>query len=505
MSTRRLLLVVLATVVLHLPLFARPFYNADEAIYSGVASRLVSGATLYTGAVDHKPPAIYLTYAAVFRVFGRNAIHAVHGVCVLWVLATALLVGAIARRRAGEPAGTAAALLYGAYTMASIPKWFLAANTELFVMLPATAAVLVALARPASALACGLAGALVSAGALYKIQGAFALVPVAYLVVCEREAAWPAPSLVASALPRLGALLVGALLPFGLCALWLHRAGALDAARFWALGYASRYAVSMDLLDALGRFAARVGFFCYTLPWLPIGAAIESRNLRGRDDRAGVALYVWLAAGLLAVSLGGRFYQHYFIQILPPLCALAAPPLVRAWRAATGPARIALALLAGAPPAAFFAFSPWNDWYLSIDPREPRAYEAVAEHLRTHTPRDARVFVWGNTPEIYLLSDRVPATRFVFTNYQTGKMWGTPANEDDAPVSLRERFTVPESWTYLLEDLARTPPDVLVDAAAGGLHRHRGLGMATYPALARVLAGYRLDATVEGVPIYVRR
>ncbi len=505
MTGRRLLLVALVTVVLHLPLFARPFYNADEAIYSSVASRLVSGETLYTGAVDHKPPAMYLTYAAVFRVFGRNSIQAVHALCVLWVLATALLVGAIARRRAGEPAGTVAALLYGAYTMASIPKWFIAANTELFVMLPATAGVLLALARPASALACGLAGALVSVGATYKVQGIFALVPVAYAIVCEREAAWPAPYRVVSALPRLGALAAGALAPWALCALWLHRAGALQAARFWAFGYASQYAVSIDLLDALGRLAARGGFFCYTLPWLPIGAAIEARNLRGRDDRDGVALVVWLGAGALAVSLGGRFYQHYFIQLLPPLCALAAPPLVRGWRAATGPARLALAILAGAPPLAFFAFSPWNDWYLSIDPKEPRTYEAVAAHLRAHTSSDARVFVWGNTPEIYLLSDRVPATRFVFTNYHTGKMWGTPANEDDAPAALRERFVVPESWPMLLEDLSRTPPDVIVDAAAGGLHRFRGLAMPTYPPLARVLERYRLGATVEGVPIYVRR
>ncbi len=505
MTGRRFWLVVIVTVGLHLPLFARPFYNADEAIYSGVASRLVSGETLYTGAVDHKPPAIYLTYAAVFRVFGRNAIHAVHVVCVLWVLATALLVGVIARRRAGEPAGTVAALLYGAYTMASIPKWFLAANSELFVMLPATAGVLVALARPASALACAWAGALVSLGALYKIQGVFALLPIAYAIVCDREAAWPAPYRVVSALPRLGALAVGALVPVALSALWLHRAGALEAARFWALAYASHYAVSIDLVDALGRLAARGGFFCYTLPWLPIGAVVEARHLRGQGDRDGVALFVWLGAGALAVSLGGRFYQHYFLQILPPLCALAAPPLVRGFRAATGPARLALAILAGAPPVAFFVFSPWNDWYLSIDPKEPRAYEAVAAHLRTHTPRDARVFVWGNTPEIYLLSDRVPATRFLFTNYQTGKMWGTPANEDDAPATLRAPFVVPESWTLLLEDLARTPPDVIVDAAAGGLHRFRGLGMPTYPALARVLDRYRLDATVEGVPIYVRR
>jgi 4-amino-4-deoxy-L-arabinose transferase-like glycosyltransferase len=509
-----LALVAALTVLFHLQLFARPYYNADETIYSAVASRLNAGAVLYAGAVDHKPPAIYLTYAAIFRVFGQNAIHAVHAVCVLWVLATALLVGALARARAGDEAGTMAALLYGTYTSASIPKWFLAANSELFMQLPVVAGLLVATRWGRRPFAGALAGALIGVGALYKLQGVLVALPLAYLVVVEPGAPLrPRAAAVARALPALGAAGLGVLLPFLVVALALRAQGAWDALLFWPLGYASRYAVGLDLGDALGRLAARGSFFCCTLPALPIGAYLGVRALSRTPDRGGVAALIWLGAAFVAVSIGGRFFAHYFIQLLPPLAILAAAPLWGRLRGAPtrdfdhfrALGRAALWVLVAAPPVAFFAYAPWSDDYLSIDPREPRAVRAVGEYVKAHTPPEARVLVWGNSPEIYLHADRVPATRFVFTNYQTGKMWGTPANEDGAPFAVRSPFVVPESWDMLLQDLARTPPQAIVDAAAGGLNRFRGLGMTEYPPLRAVLEGYRLADRIEGVPVYVRR
>jgi 4-amino-4-deoxy-L-arabinose transferase-like glycosyltransferase len=498
-------LVAALTVVFHLQLFARPYYNADETIYGAIANRLNAGEILYQGAVDHKPPAIYYTYALTFRVFGQNAVHAVHALSVLWVFATALLVGAMARVRSGEAAGWTAAALYGTYTSASIPKWFLAANSELFMQLPAVAALVIAMRWPRRAFACAAAGALVGAASLYKLQGVFVAIPLAYLIVAD-DRARPTASHLVRALPRLLLAAAGVLLPFALVALAFRAAGAWDALVFWPLGYASRYAVGSELGEALGKLAARGSFFCYTLPALPIGAFLAMRALGRSPDRGGVGATLWVGAAFIAVCIGGRFFAHYFIMLLPPLCILAAPALNALIRGARSRvARVALIALIAAPPAAFLVYAPWNDVYLGIDPREPRALAAVGEFIKRTTPAQARVFVWGNSPEIYLHADRLPATRFVFTNYQTGKMWGTPADQNDAPLALRARFIVPESWPMLLGDLATHPPDVIVDAAAGGLNAFRGLAIEGFPELRRVLERYRLGGTVEGVPIYFRR
>jgi 4-amino-4-deoxy-L-arabinose transferase-like glycosyltransferase len=503
-TVRGAALVATLTVLFHLQLFARPFYNADEAIYSSVANRINAGEVLYAGAVDHKPPAIYYTYALTYRIFGRNAIHAVHGLLILWIFATAILVGAMARTRTSEPAAWMAAALYGTYTSASIPKWFLAANTEIFMQLPAVVALAIVFVWPRRTLACASAGALVGVASLYKLQGVFIALPLAYLVVAG-ERALPRGSDLWRAVPRLLLAVAGLLAPFALVALAFRAAGAWDALLFWPLAFGGRYAAASEWGDALGKLAARGAFFCYTLPALPIGAFLGARALTRDPDRGGVGAAIWLGAAFVGASIGGRFFAHYFIMLLPPLCLLAAPPLwalLRDARSKTG--RVALAALIAAPPIAFLIYAPWNDTYLGIDPREPRALAAVGDRIKHTTPEAARVFVWGNSPEIYFYADRLPATRFVFTNYQTGKMWGTPADLPDAPESLRAPFVVAESWPMLLNDLAAHPPDVIVDAAAGGLNAFRGLSIGRFPELRHALDHYRLVDTIEQVPIYVR-
>jgi hypothetical protein len=131
-------------------------------------------------------------------------------------------------------------------------------------------------------------------------------------------------------------------------------------------------------------------------------------------------------------------------------------------------------------------------------------YRAVAEYVREHTPADARVFVWGNSPEIYLLARRRMASRYMSVNYQTGHVWGTSANDlGGAP----DRKNVPaETWDKLMADLQRNLPEFIVDAAAGKLDKMDDEPLARHPRMAAFVARhYRLEATVLGVPLYRRK
>ncbi len=131
-------------------------------------------------------------------------------------------------------------------------------------------------------------------------------------------------------------------------------------------------------------------------------------------------------------------------------------------------------------------------------------YRAVAAYVREHSQADDRLFVWGNSPAIYLYARRRMASRYLSANYQTGRVWGTPANEvgsrpDDERVP-------PESWTQLMADLAAHPPLYLVDAAAGKLDKMDDEPLVGHPVL-RAFADrhYQLEANVLGVPIYRRK
>jgi hypothetical protein len=125
----------------------------------------------------------------------------------------------------------------------------------------------------------------------------------------------------------------------------------------------------------------------------------------------------------------------------------------------------------------------------------------VATYLRVHSSPDDRVFVWGDSPELYLFSERGQATRFPSSNYQTGKIWGSPLIEVDATDT--DRHVVTEAWPELLDDLEREHPLFVVDAAEGGMSGFGRHPIARYPNLARIVArDYRRVATIDGIPIY---
>src|SRR4051794_17164218 len=139
---QRYALVAAVTVACHVPMFCRPLFDDDESQYAAIAELLRAGGRLYRdGGVDFKPPGIYWTYAGVFDVAGRYAMGAVHAVALGVVVATACVLAAIGARLATRRAGLYAGLGYGVFTTVCYPK-LLAANTEIFMMLALSGAVL---------------------------------------------------------------------------------------------------------------------------------------------------------------------------------------------------------------------------------------------------------------------------------------------------------------------------------------------------------------------------
>src|SRR5947207_11612700 len=142
-----LLVAGLAILVAHVPQFLHRLLDGDEVIYGSIAVLMNLGGGLYAdGGVDNKPPGIFWVYALTFRIFGAYRTDAVHAVAFIAMAATCVLIFLIAREMAGPRAGVLAALFYGLLTAAGNPR-LLAANTEIFMMLPLTASFLLMLRR----------------------------------------------------------------------------------------------------------------------------------------------------------------------------------------------------------------------------------------------------------------------------------------------------------------------------------------------------------------------
>ena len=478
-----------------------PVFNTDEAYIAVQAHVLDDGGQLYRDTVDRKPPLVPYFYAAVFALVGRDSLIAVHVLAIMVLWLTALILAWDARERDGPSAGAWAAVLYLAAATSFLPAETQAANFEVFMLLPACLAMI--LARRRGVVPALVAGALVAVAALCKQTAAVTLAPVVLSVWRARPSSrlGDGASSGRSRNGWLGLAGAGLVVAVGFALVLVVAAAWLGAHRFffWTVGESAGYLSARGVLGyALVRGAiVTAGFLAANaaLCWLvwqalhrsgarPRGlASLGELFALGRDaDR-----WVWLLVSGLGVAAGLRFFGHYYLQLLPPACLLAAP--VAARLSARARARVAVAVLV---PALGFALAG----FFSARIHDMPDYRRLARYVRAHTaPRD-RIAIWGHYPEVYWASGRMPAMRFVHTGFLTGASSGRPP---DYP----GQAATPGAWHTLFRDLARHPPALFIDTSPANLRDYGHYPIRRYPRLADYLARhYRRIAVVDGMDIY---
>ena len=488
-TSRSWLVVIAVAFALRLPAINDRFYSNDEATYSAIAARLVSGGTMYVDAVDHKPPGIAWLYASMFRAGGMYRLRWIRVLLAATVALTGIAIAELTAALTGEPATRVAGLLYVVLSATGFAPNTQAANTELFSNLPLTLAAIAMLMQSRArqvvhawtwALVAGLATA---AATLFRYQVAIAGVAWLLSLVLPRRqphALTAATGLAAGFGAAAGAIVAG---------FWL--AGHLDDFLFWGWRYNFQYIASVPARVELIRFA--IGTLPVVAGWLP--AIVLAGFARPRN----VTLpWLWLAAMCAAVSIGGRFFGNYFLIAAPPLAALAAAGAVAVY--ASGRRRLLVSLstaIAVLGLVSALAVVVWD----RLDPSPAvldAKYREAGAWIASHSAPDDRIFVWGDSAQLYVYSQRLMATRFAFTNYHTGTIWGTNAIPGSAHPPVPS-LAVPRAWRELFDDMAHAPPALVVDAAAGGLHDFEGLELEKYPQLWNIIqAQYRYETTTRG-------
>ncbi len=422
----------------------------------------------------------------MFRVAGPYAMGAVHLLTLLVVLATAGVLGLIAYRMAGRRAGFYAALFYGVFSSVFYPQ-MLAANTEVFMMLPLCGAMLL-LARPLSHLtprALFASAFLVAIACTWK---QVAIVNGALLLYVAMRSPRRAHALVAG--------FAGALLGFALPLAVLWQTSSIPDMWHWAFErVAARYGPAawspMRYLSGLATSS-----LLFLVSTLPLCAAVFARlrSPRRSTERERLIL-AWCALSCVAVGAGGHFFGHYYLQLIGPLCVLAALE----WSARASRVRVTMVALTCASGLAFFVIAILYDPIELGFRRGPAIYEQVGAYVRTHTRADDRIFVWSDAGPIYLAANRVPATRFV------GFLRGIDRAEH--AVATRRMGLRPRGVAALRGRLRRAS----ARAHRRYLARRSRLlpclsDNALFPNIARHLEReYVREATIAGVDIYRKR
>ena len=202
-------------------------------------------------------------------------------------------------------------------------------------------------------------------------------------------------------------------------------------------------------------------------------------------------LWLWLLSAAMSVAVGLRFFGHYYLQLLPPLCLITAGALVkRAEPIARGTVALALTAAAGFTIVGFVA-RPWAD--------EPK-YQRVSAYLERHLHESDRVFVWGHEPEIYWASGALPGTRFLSDGFVNGNWGGRPPGDRSSDVPT------PGARQMLMSDLQVKRPRYILDTSPAAFRGSQYHPMKSIPELQRYVdRGYRYVRKIDDIAVYERR
>jgi hypothetical protein len=393
----------------------------DEGEHAYMAQTVLAGNPPWKLAYNMKLPGADAIYEISFALFGQTAT-AIRLALLIVNTATVLLIALLGRRLFGTRAGLAAASCYAVLSFSQKVVGTIAHSTH-FVVFFAVIAILLLFRAAASPAWLFLSGLFFGLAFLMKQPAiAFAVFGAVYVVW---DAVWRRRrerSPFADGLKGLAAFGSGVVL-------W--RSGVFERFWYWTVTLARAYTAQpgypLHVLNLNWRLVAQQNLSIWILAALGFFFGCWNRGTRRATIWSGVLLFF----SLVAISAGVDYHPHYFILMLLPVAlacgawvASAEEMALKAFgHKAPGGARnlpllcVAAACLCSVLVQRAYLFS-MNSYEFSrtsygLNPF-PEAV-VVADYIRQHSDRDARVAVMGSEAEIYFYSRRQAATGYLFT------------------------------------------------------------------------------------------
>jgi hypothetical protein len=482
--------------------------SADQGLFVTIGEILKKGGVVGRDTWDTKPPGIYYLYAGLLELAPDYSTTCAVNVplppsykhevpCAqlvlsafdaLYAVSLSAAVWWLGRRLYGQTAGILAGLLCAFYS-GMLQVGGAGGIADLYILLPGT------LAYAAAALYGErnqlrwllLAGALGGVAALIKQTGILLLAGIAVWVLahCARHGTskrWGA------AVSGWLALAAGAGGVVALAAVALARAGALtdvlDQALMFNLSYVSQPANVNSFPSQL--VAQSWAIFDGSQSGLWIAGFLGLLVVVRRDIGDGSLLVLaWLGSSAITViAAGSQLHLNYYLALVPPLSVLGGYGIARLWdtqrvvvRAAISAGAVILVLHSNQ----YQNHQYGNAWYSRVQSNTHSTEEFVAGAVGNGP---GTLFIWGNAPQVYALTGRAPASRFLHT---IGLSYDYAFHTE-----------LQQNRTELIATLESSPPRV-VAIDTPWLRRARTL---PFPELEAFLAsGYRLENDGSN-PIY---
>ncbi len=314
------------TLLVRLPFFFPDAFSSDEATFILIGQDILDGNLLYDKLWDVKPPLLFYSFAGFIYVLGKS-VPAVRLGGALFVFLGACFAYLLGERLKSSRTGIIAALLYVLFTTLSLSGG--SVTSEMIAVAPLAAAAFVLLKDDLGPKDLFLAGILMSAACLVRLNLVYVAIPAGFFILGGKIF-----RSTAGAARRFTAYAAGGVLPVAVFFLPYLFAGKVGL--FFNVMYKAplMYSTSQyGALEAIRVFAARMTEReCFPTNILILGGvacglafiAFSRRRFSAQTGRCLAAVLFFLASTFLSVILSGAAHVHYLIQVLPFAALIAA-------------------------------------------------------------------------------------------------------------------------------------------------------------------------------------
>jgi hypothetical protein len=439
-------------ILLRLPTLYEPF-GRDQGIFATIASGLLQGKIPYRDLWDHKPPGIYFLYAFAFKVLGREmrSISLLDG---LYTLFTLLFFFKLAKELFNRRVAYLSTFLFAILASGIFfVGWWGRGQPEVFLLLPLLGMIyllkpVTAKERPPFFLLCaGILG-----GIAFSLKSTifplFFLFSFFLLVEDGINSKGILKGMSKIFLFSFGVIV--ALLPF-IIFFWTY--GALDDAIYSIvtfnltahINHPYNFGFLMKLRGNFNVIGTKIPFLWATVSILACYGFVQ---LYKEERRKRALLILWSIGTILSICMGWWLFYYHFVILIPPLALLTSygffqlfdrlpnqrnkmyriartlavslltlfllMEFLLAYYCSYVSTGIISALIGMEKVNTEEIYSRYRFPEHSITDFSIKEDYHLSQYLKAHTQEEEKIFIWGWESLVYFLSEREPASRYIF-------------------------------------------------------------------------------------------
>ncbi len=308
---------VLSVIIRFLSFFPSVI-NHDESTYLVIGQELLHGKILFVDTIDVKPIGIFIIMAMIRLLFG-NSVFMVRLFTSLVIAFTSYLIFKVKLNNGSHRKAAIAGGVIYIFMMSVFTFYGVSVNTETYFNL-FTISGLFFILRKNNMINFLIAGVFLGCGFIIKYVVLFDLMAfVLFLMILNLRRG----KIVAlRSILQYGVLGVSFLIPFGIVNLYYYLIGHYNDFFFHTFEISKNYPVQRDavgmikyIMDFHLRFLPVIFFFYYCL----FDRSLKTENIKNEK----LLIIIWVIFDLTAILYPGKYFGHYFIQLMLPVSLFA--------------------------------------------------------------------------------------------------------------------------------------------------------------------------------------